>query len=1290
MRERISMKSKMLGALALFTLIGALFVMQSAASSPPTADAATGTIHALNVGTCLTTDLATFEDEMCKLSASEGMTGTGVAWEVREEVEEVSTLYATYAYDPKTASDEPRVIMQDADLIKISISDSGRDKRTGVLVGSDINIGDTGDGETGDYTEDEEGALSRIQDLLAANSGIPIVTDKNKSSITEKFEMTVHTDDDTISASGNVTLNFSGDKAATDPMDITGNIRFFGCTVDSGTTCDIDGNDDGIAPDELQDISATFEIDEDGSSGENADAKIAPWLAINASIPSEKNVLIYAVYYETSSKETLDGGQVFSSCTAPAKLETTDDDDVEILSSAPTTTPINTEWKCVTKDTQGDVTAASEADTENESTDVVFTEDEIEDNDALVVRAKSDGDMQSVNLFLVETGRFSGQYEGYVRLTDANGDGRDAEASDPMMDNDWGRVIADGTAVGTVDDDYAGAAVLGVESGPLTIEYNDTDGRTRPLRIEIDRQPPAISITSPVHGTSSDDHTPDYNGSIEDTDSGIVADSFRLVIDNEIDAMDDGAKNSDFALDESVLRGINVVPEPPKTIVTHAGEYYGYGSSAAVIGAAWPMDLYDLGRESCGDQDRCHIKADRHDDGANNATFSDSIRLNLQDGGDEAETRDREYQVDFQAFAMDRAGNIGFSDSDPSNPRFINDLGEPKDERNKGNVFGYYSAHIVTLDEKDPEVKPDRSATGFYGTDSDGNMIVDRSGVMVVFDGPIDASSVTTDTFAVDLDEDTAATVTDVDVEKNYVFLKLADMLDSDATPMVEIAVGGKVEDMAGNETFANEFDQFAVKDGITPRLTVTLSGGSGTGTGSESAEKLTKDRITVHVESDELLQGSPRIIVACSGISWNTLSGDSTDSNDIDDLVANRSGAFSDRPSEDPAITMPKASNTDAAGKTYEYTCGYDVLDDNNFDDDYAIDDVSSLNRSGTTWEFTWQNPSGAVQKLQDGSLTAVAFARDRSRYYKADGSDLENWGSTSAEFTLDTSLNSPAADGGGDLQPGDGDMVKESRPFVLIEFDEPTTVTLESVELDDVEIKDEFERPQDNRFVYWPASIAQGDHEVEVEATDGAGNEVFFEYSFEVADRGDFLINLLAGWNAISVPADPVDTAIGAVFTDPSVDTVIGWDTQGWRIAVRRDGVWESNQRYAALNEIRARYGYWVKSRNFVRQPVQLRGPVSRTDGGNPGLISIQTVPGWNFVGVIDQDGDQTEDDFSNSLQGSDGQLVTANDYLGQNYVRAYTWDATFSRFDVVRPIDAMKIGAGVWVYYEGGIAP
>ena len=83
-------------------------------------------------------------------------------------------------------------------------------------------------------------------------------------------------------------------------------------------------------------------------------------------------------------------------------------------------------------------------------------------------------------------------------------------------------------------DSDARRAVLGVESGPVTIEYKDTDGRTRTLRIEIDNQPPAVQITSPAHNTASDDHSPDFNGSLEDTDSGLVAESFRLVVDNDI------------------------------------------------------------------------------------------------------------------------------------------------------------------------------------------------------------------------------------------------------------------------------------------------------------------------------------------------------------------------------------------------------------------------------------------------------------------------------------------------------------------------------------------------------------------------------------------------------------------------------------------------------------------------------------------------------------------------------------------------------------------------------------
>ena len=1287
MRERISMKSKMLGALALFTLIGALFVMQSAATSTPRADAATGTIHALNVGTCLATDSEIFEkgiDKGCKL-ARPGSGDNPVKWEVRKEVEQVSTLYATYAFDPKTASDEPRAILADSDLLKISIADSGRDKRTGVLI-----LGR----QRQEIGTDNADGLAFISDTLFEKD---VVTESEKSLLGFEPSDTVLTVQGETGAadipnSGNWTLNFTG---ATDyrykPMDIAGTVRFFGCITDQ-TDCELAStSSDGDDSDNLTDITSSLEVDEDGSQGTvNGDRNTAPWVAVNASVTGGLEVLIYAIYYETSDKEILDGGQAYSSCSGTdEKLEATNSGDEAIPATDPVTT-IDTEWKCVKRDSNtGEIVTSAAAVTEIGPEDVVFTSDEIEDNSALVVRAKSDGDEPKVDLYLQETDRFTGRYEGYVRLTDANGIGD----ADPEMDgnqrDDWGHDVKAGSG-----HDINRAAVLGVESGPVTIEYRDTDGRKRTLRIEIDRQPPMIQITSPADGTSSDDHTPDFNGSVEDTESGIVGDSFRLVTDNRVDG--DG-ENDDFVLNDFDLWTnvagtdnansalVTVDPDAEDGVVTHTGEYYGYGVSADTIGSIMAKMLYDRGRESCGDQDQCHIKADRHDEGATNATFSDSIRLNLRDSRGQAETRDMEYQVDFQAFALDRAGNIGFSDADPTSPRFINDLGvKDANKRNPGNVLGYFSAHIITLDEKDPVAMAEHSATGYYGL-SNNALMADRSAVMVVFDGPIAPASVSTNTFAVALDKDNDAVVTDVDVAENYVFLKLQEQLASDAKPMVSIVQGEKVEDNAGNETFSNEFKEIELNDGISPKIEVSLSGGSGAGTGNEGPDKLTRDKITVHVTSDEPLQGSPRVVVVCSNLEWDELSGESRITNDIDDFVANRDGSFMEEPTDNPVPSVPPKTNKEAEGETYEYTCGYDIAPNDQFDDNFEFSDVSTLHRPDEVWEYTWTESGSGSRAFVDGSLTAVAYARDRSRYLMKDETH-NNWGSASAEFTLDRDLASPL-NGGGQVQPADGGTSKEARPFVLIQFDESTTVTLDSVELDDVEIASDFTEPEDNQFVYWPLSLMRGDHEVEVEAIDAAGNDRVFEFNFTVEERGDFLINLLAGWNAISVPADPIDTAIGAVFTDPAIDTVIGWDIDGWRIAVRRDGVWESNQQYGALNEVRTKYGYWVKSNNFVRQPVALTG--NNRGGGPRTPFEIDTKPGWNFVGVIDQDGDQTEGDSGNSLFAGIVP-VTASEYLGVSYVRAYTWDATFSRFDVLRPIDTMMIGDGVWVYYDGGIAP
>ena len=66
--------------------------------------------------------------------------------------------------------------------------------------------------------------------------------------------------------------------------------------------------------------------------------------------------------------------------------------------------------------------------------------------------------------------------------------------------------------------------------------------------------------------------------------------------------------------------------------------------------------------------------------------------------------------------------------------------------------------------------------------------------------------------------------------------------------------------------------------------------------------------------------------------------------------------------------------------------------------------------------------------------------------------------------------------------------------------------------------------------------------------------------------------------------------------MFTNEAIDRVIGWNVtepvSPWRMATRVDGVWTTNDEYATLNDVEGRYGYWVHSKGFVTQAVQLAG--------------------------------------------------------------------------------------------------
>ncbi|MYA59312.1 MAG: hypothetical protein F4X40_01980 [Chloroflexi bacterium] len=560
------------------------------------------------------------------------------------------------------------------------------------------------------------------------------------------------------------------------------------------------------------------------------------------------------------------------------------------------------------------------------------------------------------------------------------------------------------------------------------------------------------------------------------------------------------------------------------------------------------------------------------------------------------------------------------------------------------------------------------SVTGYFGVDADCLPIPDRYGVMLVFDGAIKTNTLSVNTIRVSLNDGTFAEVVETRVEGPFVFLRLADELASDATPILGISEGEEVEDLAGNSTNQRKFGFAQVKDGIAPRMAINLSGGSGRGAGDEGPDRLTNASIDIRITSDEPLQGAPRVFVVCEDLSWIERDGSRAIESDIDDFIANRNGPFSVRPQEPPGTA---------------YTCGYDA-DDDGMEDVFELTEDVAHSRPGQVWELTWHNPTGLTTSLMDGELAVVAYGRDRSRYDRY-GETVSNWATAKGGFGFDTRFGSEALLEQVKLQPPDGSVVRERRPFVLLEFPEATSVNLASVVFDGEEIVDEFEVVRSNEFVYWPMSMNQGQHTVEVEANDSAGNETEFEFHFETTRRGDFVLPLVAGWNAVSVPADPIDSPIESVLTDPAIEAVASWDVYSlpnpWTMSLRKGDSWEPVVG-SGVSEVVADRGYWVKSSQFVEQPIALTQTANVY--ANWRRQSCGLNPGWYFVGVTGKNGAQTQGNFGEPLRNLDGDLVTVGEYLFGEFGSYFFWDPIDGKFRRLSPKDAATIGAGIWAYF------
>ncbi len=292
---------------------------------------------------------------------------------------------------------------------------------------------------------------------------------------------------------------------------------------------------------------------------------------------------------------------------------------------------------------------------------------------------------------------------------------------------------------------------------------------------------------------------------------------------------------------------------------------------------------------------------------------------------------------------------------------------------------------------------------------------------------------------------------------------------------------------------------------------------------------------------------------------------------------------------------------------------------------------------------------------------------------------------------YVLDTVLAVPAS------TPENGGTTTQSNPFLTTDFSaDAHAVTITAATLDSVDVTAELIASADSKtFFYQPTTaLTNKEHTYVVKAIDAAGTVQTSTTKFTKSDRTDFVVELFAGWNAISFPSNPIETDIDTVLSNSGVKQVVAYDattpSQPWRIASKVGTAAYTSQTTPGLSSITAGPGYWVETSDFEDQKVSLEGPTGPGDA-RPSLTTIATGNGWNLVGVVDQSRSQTQaTNKGGTLKrpDADGTLrnVVVDTYLNTvKHGRSYTFNTVSSTFRAFNTpaSDVLKIGSGIWVF-------
>ena len=463
------------------------------------------------------------------------------------------------------------------------------------------------------------------------------------------------------------------------------------------------------------------------------------------------------------------------------------------------------------------------------------------------------------------------------------------------------------------------------------------------------------------------------------------------------------------------------------------------------------------------------------------------------------------------------------------------------------------------------------------------------------------------------------------------IYLELSEELGSDELPTIQL-LGGILQDIAGNnnETQSLTGADDEVLDKIAPGVSITITSSS-----SATGRAATDDEgsFTVRVTSDEDLSQFPRLYFATMMATAAFKDGKpglaGEKSLEIDEVTAGDGIAFTEKENN---VWEKKVDTEDIIGDDDDRLLAVIITASDDADTPnpgnspgWKDDDGTTGPSSGDTLTFKKLDAGGFLVEV-DSTLTPAAIevlppldpdadtknkTESVNPYIQITFSEHNEYGIAVTDANFEDDPNDP------DDEPASGTAVAAD----IGDDDKSATDSHRNVELTSLTLNGDDVMTQAVQVDPWKWVLAVtgldiGEYELVYSATDDVGNTVAVDnddatFEFEVLERQPYAVTLQPGWNLISLPGDPFNSAVASVIGDLRADTVLGYQQGEWVTSVKNeDGRWQGT-----LTEIRGGYGYWVRT-TAVETIETVIPPTLPTSN----LPTVPIISGWNLVGVVD----------------------------------------------------------------------